>query len=336
MQGLERPGSDATYGTLLTRCLGPQVEVLYFTWREALRGRYDVLHLHWPDQLLRDRSRLRTVLRRAAFLWLVEQARWRHIALVYTSHNLVPHESPDAVEARLLAWFRRRVTGQVRINPVTPALDVPVTRVILHGDYRAAYATLPRAAQVDGRVLTFGLIRRYKGVDELVRVFRATEVPGLTLRVVGRPAEPWWVTYLAEQTEADPRISATLDYVPDPVLVSEISAAQLVVLPHRAMHNSGTLLAALSLGRHVLAPDSPVNRTIRDEIGSRWLTLYGGELSPTTLQEGLVAARALDPGEQPTFAAERSWTVVGAEHVRLYRDVVSALHRGRQPARPRR
>lgn len=67
-------------------------------------------------------------------------------------------------------------------------------------------------------------------------------------------------------------------YVDDPTLAREVSSAELVVLPYRDMHNSGTLLLALSLARPVLVPRTPNNVAVAAEVGPGWIFMYDGEL----------------------------------------------------------
>ena len=50
----------------------PGVEVVCWTWKDALLGRYDVFHTHWTEALIERRGRRSTVLRRILFaLFLV-------------------------------------------------------------------------------------------------------------------------------------------------------------------------------------------------------------------------------------------------------------------------
>ena len=57
------------YIVMLYSALQKACDIHAFSWREALRGDYDVFHVHWPEVLLRSDRRSRRVGRRVAF-WL--------------------------------------------------------------------------------------------------------------------------------------------------------------------------------------------------------------------------------------------------------------------------
>ena len=127
----------------------------------------------------------------------------------------------------------------------------------------------------------------------------------------------------------DRRISAELAYVDDAALAREVGLAELVVLPYRQMHNSGTLLLALSLARPVLAPWSEANAAIAEEVGPGWVHLYEGELAPALLALTLARVRDGRRGPAPDLS-RREWLAIGREHHRSY---LAALGRDAE-ARP--
>ena len=53
----------------------PDVEVQYFSWRTALLGRYDVFHVHWPEVLVRGRTRWRAMARSLLFVLVLARLR---------------------------------------------------------------------------------------------------------------------------------------------------------------------------------------------------------------------------------------------------------------------
>lgn len=123
----------------------------------------------------------------------------------------------------------------------------------------------------------------------------------VTLRIVGNPATPQMRSLVEDACTQDPRISALLAYVEEPVLAREVSEAELVVLPYRQMHNSGTLLLALSLARPVLAPWSESNAAIAEEVGPGWVFLYEGEFDAPLLTGMLDKVRAAPRGRYRIF-----------------------------------
>lgn len=314
---LNPPDGTTKYVDQMVDGAHPNVEILYFTWWRALFGRYDVLHVHWPELLIRDRRRAVRFLKRRALALLLLALPWRRIPVVWTAHNVSPHEEGTAAERRSLARFTRAVTLVVRLNPTT-RIDRPVPVVtILHGHYRSQFARYVLPPVERGRLLYFGIIRPYKGVDDLIAAFTRVTDPRLTLRIVGKP-HPGQAEMVEDAQRADGRISSSLRFVPDSELVEEFGRAELVVLPYReTMHNSGVLLVALSLGRPVLVPASPTNEALRREVGEGWILQYDGDLGPETIADALEEVRTGPRSTEPSLAG-RDWDVVGAQHYDAY------------------
>jgi len=313
----ERPGEKTNpYLTQLYAALPPDVDVRYFSMGAALLSRYDVLHLHWPEYLLRHRSRAGTWAKQLAVMLLIARLRLAGTPVVRTLHNLQPHETRGRSERWLLAQLDALTRRWIRINEATPVRP-PFTDTILHGHYRDWYAAMQRPPSQRGRLLHFGLLRPYKGVEPLLAAVAALDDPDLALRICGNPANAQIRETIEAACRRDPRISAHLAYVDDETLAREVGLAELVVLPYRQMHNSGTLLLALSLARPVLAPWSESNAAVAAEVGPGWVFLYEGDLDATLLAEQLAKVRAAPRGQGPDLS-RRDWSAIGRQHHRTY------------------
>ncbi len=184
------------YIVMLGRALAqaPGVRPLHFSWRTALLGRYDVFHVHWPEILVDGRSPLKKAVRQALTVALVAKLTLGRIPIVRTVHNLERPQGIGRRESLLLALMERMTTLRVRVNPIT---EIPADQphaTILHGHYRDWFRDEPRADAVPGRLGYVGLVRRYKGVEQLVARSgaRATRVP--TCRCASaatRPPRSW-------------------------------------------------------------------------------------------------------------------------------------------------
>jgi beta-1,4-mannosyltransferase len=198
-------------------------------------------------------------------------------------------------------------------------------------------------ATVPGRLLYFGLIRPYKGVERLLATFRELADGELSLHVVGRPATPQLGSLIEAACARDPRATARLDYVDDAALAREVGESELVVLPYQDMHNSGALLLALSLGRPVLVPRSAVTSALAAEVGSDWVRTYpadegadrGADLTPDDVREALKAVRERAVTSRPDLSRRR-WPRIAREHAEVYRRAVSRRRRrlAGRPAAP--
>lgn len=199
------------------------------------------------------------------------------------------HEVLDTAELRIplvpaysravAAFIMRRTDGVVVhsqydlavLGAVYDLRDVPVV-VAPHGpyDYLLAsaqagpdgYPARAGAAVRDGeplRLLFFGTIRPYKGVEHLVTAFNgltAEQASGFTLTVVGETWEGW--TGPAELIARSPhrdRITFVNRYVDDAEAAAYFAGADAVVLPYLRSSASGPLHMAMAHGLPVAVTD---------------------------------------------------------------------------------
>lgn len=321
------------YQTQLVHSLADSVDVRMFSWRAALLGRFDVLHVHWPEFLLRDRTRIRTAARQILLLLVLLHIRLRRKALVRTLHNIAPHEPGTAVEARLLRLCDRVTTYWIVLNEFTP-LPVNARAVLIpHGHYRDWFAMYPAPPSEPGLLLCFGRIRQYKGMPELLGAFRELPDPSLRLRIVGSPDDAATVALVRRAMRVDARITAVLHHVGDAEAATEFGRAELVVLPYPEMHNSGAALLALSLRRRVLVPDNAVTRELARQAGPGWVLSYPNRFDSAALRTGIEQLRATHPASGPDLSG-RGWAEIGAAHATAFERAVIAARAGRKPARP--
>ncbi|MBT2517539.1 hypothetical protein J7E29_08865 [Streptomyces sp. ISL-90] len=297
----------------------PTVEHIPFSWGAALTERYDVLHLHWPDTLLAARHWWTRAGKRVALACLLVRLRLRRIAVVRTAHNVTPPSGPR-LDRALTRALERRTDVRIRIAAVTPEVEGVPSLLIPHGHYRTWFEGMPRAAAVPGQFGYVGLIKPDKGVERLVDAYAAASAidPGLSLRISGEPADDGVERRLRAAAERLSGLDATLRYVSEDAFVDVVTSSELIVLPYRFMHNSGTALAALSLGRPILAPDNELNRALSSEVGPGWVHLFGGEVTADTLLDAIRAVRAEPPVAAPDLSA-REWHDAGARHAHAYR-----------------
>jgi len=181
-------------------------------------------------------------------------ARWGLRALLWLAHGCVVHSKSD---------WRLLESGYGSLN-----LDVAVAShgpydQYLTGSYDGTQAsqalvslvrTAPRPEVVN--LLFFGLIRPYKGLEDLLRVFNALsadEASVLWLTVVGETwegcTEP--ERLIRTSPHAD-RITFVNEYVPDDVVAAAFEHADVVMLPYRRSSSSGILHIAMSHGLPVV------------------------------------------------------------------------------------
>lgn len=306
-----------------------EVQVLHFDWRTALSGKYDVVHSHWPEDIFAATSPLKAAGKRvAAAMWLGVLAA-RRIPIVQTVHNLDLPDDRDPIKRAMLRRVHATAAHRILITDTTPKPDGPYS-VVLHGHYKDWFGKHPHSAPVPGRIAYVGLVRRYKNVESLARVFAATKDshPEWSLEIAGNPSSEELVTSISQLLAGDDRAQLVLRYLEDAEVVRVVTSAQLIVLPYKEMHNSGTVLTALSLRRPVLVPDNGTNRDISDEVGPGWVHTFEGDLSVDDLERAMAAVADQGHLSAPDLS-RRDWDVSARGHLSAFRAVLAAAEVGR-------
>lgn len=293
-----------------------------FSWKRAFSTRYDVFHTHWTEALMDGSTRLRSLGKQVVVLAAVVWMRLRGVAIVRTVHNVEPPAGLGPIERLVLHLVDRGTRMRIVLNDSTPVPPGAPSRTIAHGHYRDWFAPFDREDPVRGRIGYFGLVRRYKGVETLISSFTgAREVdPSLSLTIAGKPSTDEMADELRAGVSGDAAVTLDLRFLDDAELVAVATASELVVLPYRFMHNSGSLLAALSLDRPVLVPDNETNRLLADEVGREWIYFFDGDLAPNDLLDALAAVRQ-SSSASPDLTA-RDWSRAGQDHLAAYADAV--------------
>ena len=315
------------YTVLLKESLDeqPGIHAEYFSWRTALTGDFDVFHSHWPEIMVSGRTPARTVVRQARTMAFLTRLRSRRIPVVRTVHNV---GLPDGLSRREVAMLRlvdRLTTVRIVLNPTTPVPTGSATALIPHGHYIDWFDGAVTPSRVPGRVAYVGRIRRYKGVEALLRAFRSIDEdssPGLSLTVSGFPSTAQLAADLEAVASEDDRVTLKFGMLSDSDLVDSVGQAELVVLPYPQMHNSGAVFTALSLGRPVLVPRNPINEALADEVGRDWVQMFTDDLTAEAMTSALASVRATPPRSLPDLSA-RDWESSARAHGDAYRRAVA-------------
>jgi glycosyltransferase involved in cell wall biosynthesis len=273
------------------------------------RGHADVVHVEWLPGVARD------------LIWARRLPRPR----ILTAHNVLPHEGePDVDERRrLYSAFDRVVVHTQRGVEQLEDFGVPTEHVVRipHGTFDG-----PVEPPVGRTLLFFGLIRRYKGLDVLVRAL--SDVAGARLVVAGDPLEPVEpIRRLAHEVGVADRIDWRLGYLPQSEIETLMRDATIAVFPYRGGESaSGALATALGHGRPVVVTET-LGETVRE---------YGaGAVVPR--DDPAALAKAInelldDPTEafRGTARARQalSWSAIAEAHERLYADLLAKLAAG--------
>lgn len=308
---------DNPYISLLMAALPANIEARFYDKWRALFGAYDVFHMHWPEHLLRGGNRMKVLARRLVFSALLLRIRFTPTVLVRTVHNVAPHEDGGSrLERFLLNACDSLTTSWIVMNRSDSITIAPNAVYIPHGTYLDWYGEVTLPQSESGRILYFGLIRRYKGVPALMRAFGDLTGASERLIVAGACGEPALRDEIEQLAVTDARVELRMHHLEHAELLDELGRSELVVLPYEKFGNSGALLLALSFSRPVLAPATAATLEYQAEFGEDWLRLYHGALDTHELRRALEWAA----GERPSGPnlRGRDWASLGARTGEVY------------------
>jgi glycosyltransferase involved in cell wall biosynthesis len=254
--------------------------------------------------------------------------------VAYTVHNLDPHEGESPADRwgtiRLL-----RLADTVHVHDASTAEAVAArfgrcagVVIVPHGHYLDSYPNTAGRAEARARLglpagafvyATLGLLRPYKGLEELLPAFRALPDADAILLLAGKPGPGSFAKTLATLAAADPRIRLVPDFVPAADVQLYLNAADVCVLPYRQITTSGAALLAFSFGLPVIAPAIGAFPSL---IAGRRGLLYDPADSDG-LPRALAHARQIDwRGVRPeivAWVAQFDWGDIGRRLVTAYR-----------------
>jgi beta-1,4-mannosyltransferase len=322
---LPAPNGTTQYVDHMIGAAPPGTVILTFSWPRAVFGAYDVLHVHWPELLVRQRTPARRFVKVALAYTLLLRLELTETPVVRTAHDVAPHEPGSRLAKAFLDTLDRRTALWIRLTPTTPLPEGVRSTTIPHGHYRSVFPPDPGIRPEPGRLLLFGLIRRNTGIERLLDVFRAVNDPVMRLTIVGRSQDKALADHIKAVAAADGRIEARLTSVPDEVLAREVRRAELVVLPDQDLDDSGAALLALSLDRPVLVPRGAATDALAREVGEGWVFMFDGVLQPADLLRAAAVARMTRERTTRPALDGRDWERVGRRHAEAYRKVVPHL-----------
>lgn len=295
------------------------VRVVPWRYLPAILGRYDVVHLHWPEYMVAKSSFLKSAI--AAPLAILCALRWRILRtpVVVTVHNTAPHDG-----GVLAKWWLRQIhrLARVRIHLAPPtSRDGDTDVVISHPSYAEWFAGHPAAPTIEFDACYFGGVRPYKGVDDLVTAFAHSSRDQIRLSIRGACGDSEYEDKLRSLTELDSRITANFTFASDPELKHLISASRVAILPYRGMENSGAALLSLSIGTPILVPSTPSTNRLLDEFGTDWVYQFGGELTAKDIEQAIDRASIPRRTAAPDLS-RREWSDCIERHVAVYSRLV--------------
>lgn len=178
------------------------------------------------------------------YLTILPILRLRKKKLILTIHNVIPHESffLEKFLTKLLFYFSNHFIVHSKENKksLNSFFKIPLKKisVIPHGVFRIKKELVEKFEKEKGEkiILYFGIIRKYKGIDVLIKAFSIVnkKIKNCKLIIAGKSWINWSKNYrsLIEKYNLTNNITLFLDYIPNAKVASLFDAADVVVLPY--------------------------------------------------------------------------------------------------------
>jgi beta-1,4-mannosyltransferase len=308
-----------------------------------LRGKYeyDILLIHWPELLISNEKNVFAAFRNVVLALLAFlRMRLCKVKIVWMVHNLSPH---DIKGLKALLWqpysflLKYIVDGFVTLSPSTLAtlrnewfaFRIKPSAYIWHPRY-----TMPveisssRAKLIEHFGITrpghligyFGLIRPYKGIEDLMTIFNEAKIPDCDLIISGHPLDIEYADRLRKLASGNQHVHLEFRHLSEEEYNMRVAGVNIFCAPYHRYLHSGSLIHALSAGTRVLTPGTPFASDLRDLLGESWVQTYAGELTPAHLKAALDLPGDQERPDLSTLSPER----VTADLIKFFRTVMSA------------
>lgn len=255
LQGLDARGISRAAGDILTigrlRRSADQIDVVHIHWVEF------VLYAHIPGL----RARVSSLVATARFLPALLLCRRFRVRIVWTVHNIQPHEPRGMWQYNLAAAVLARRADVLHVHSEEAAALVarcyrPHGKVIVQpqGTSEDDYPAAPQPREsLRARMgiapdqfvfLSFGQIRPYKRVSQLISTIRG--LPRDVALIVAGSATDEMGAEIRQAAGNDNRIHLHVGYVADDQIATYFAIADAAVLNYARLTNSAVL--SLSLG----------------------------------------------------------------------------------------
>ena len=193
------------------------------------------------------------------------------ITVVYTAHNILPHDTGHHLKEKYLTVYRAVdfliCHTRSAADRLSNEFDIPAGKisVIPHGpmlhDLRTTSPNqITEEHSQDNKSVTFlffGSIRPYKGLEFLLDAWNlaVADMPKASLEIMGA-GEQGYIDLIQDkiiQLNIAESVTSQFSYIEDNELVAHLEASHVLLYPYQNIDQSGALLTGMSFSKPIIA-----------------------------------------------------------------------------------
>lgn len=310
--------------------LGPNVREI-----EGDSNSLVIIHLHWIFSFIKRKYFLNSLLAFALFFIKILFLKVRRVGLCWTMHNILPHENNFPRLNYAINFIMLRFIPEIIVmsdwqeHEIRRIFRLGRKRisVIPHGNYIGYYGKSCSREEARDYLkiphdkfvyLSFGLIKEYKNIGRLIKIFRKNSLRNDLLIVAGEfYKDPLEEEILCSKNR---NIKTYLKFIPKDEVRFFFSACDVFVAPFKAITNSGSVLLAMSFGKPVICPDKgSLSEVVDNDCG----ILYVED----ELDKALVEIRKMDLKKMGNYsfnkASSYNWDLIAEQYRKVYLDCMA-------------
>ena len=190
---------------------------------------------------------------------------------VYTVHNVVPHEENEKEMKSLYELYsfcdKLILHNQASVDKLLEIFPINKEKlyIIPHGIYRDIESYVDVSTKQQGKIefLTFGLIRKYKGIQillEAIKILPDSAKEKCHFTIAGKQDEKLDNTNYRGYIH-DNNLEAYVTFIPKRIdtidLINMYNNCEVCILPYLNIYGSGSMLMAYTFKKPVIASDIP-------------------------------------------------------------------------------
>lgn len=236
----------------------------------------DYIHVDWTNKYFNRRKNWMVYFNiPILFIELFILTKLTPVKLVWTMHNLTPHDTDDVgpkffarrLIAKSFTWIR--VFDESTAEKAADLYNIKRStfKILPEGSYLEYYKNNSTRDIARGKFnfsdtetvfLFVGLIRPYKGILEAIEQIKKVKELNWKLLIAGRCNQPDYLKKVIAAIEGDSRFILHEGFVPAEDLHFYFNASDYVLLPFKNIENSGSAILSMGFKKIVIAPQKGV------------------------------------------------------------------------------